>query len=514
MRISRSLFTVALVTGLLALSSVAALAAPPLDVANQIVDSDEDGIPDSEDNCPDVANPDQLDTDTDSLGDVCDEDDDNDGLLDEDELVLGTDPLNPDTDSDGLLDGDELLIYGTDPLDSDSDDDEVLDGDDNCPTTANPDQVDSDGDGLGDACDNCPTTANLDQTDFDGDGIGDACDNCITRPNPDQADSDGDGTGDACAPGCHPMAQRIADAVTDLFNLAPGVRAERIYACQDIFDIFRGVFTGDVFENFQIGSQVGFGRMWHAFQLAQAIDELAWETILDWHLGSQGWGILTQLNRMAELLGEDVGIGAILDLMDQGTTANDIRTAARMVIRYEADFEDALVMLGEGTSPGELGQFYRTAEDLGIEPGDLDVYLESGATLADMRHAAKVAEQTGSDLDAVLQAHASGHNWGEIGQAYRMEDEFGDASAILDVGVQEYRSQQREEGRAERTATRIAEQYGKYGVTEADVMAEYEQACNSDWSCVRANFRELYGGEKGGGGPPPCKGKNKNDPGC
>jgi Thrombospondin type 3 repeat len=35
-------------------------------------DIDFDGVPDSEDNCVEVANPDQQDTDGDGLGDVCD----------------------------------------------------------------------------------------------------------------------------------------------------------------------------------------------------------------------------------------------------------------------------------------------------------------------------------------------------------------------------------------------------------------------------------------------------------
>jgi len=178
-------------------------------------DVDEDGVPDSTDNCPLLANPDQADSDLDGQGDACDTDDDGDELADGiDNCPLLANPDQADSDLDGQGDA----------CDSDDDGDGLADETDNCPSVANPDQADSDLDGQGDACDtdddgdgladgmdNCPLLANPNQVDSDLDGQGDACDadddgdgladgtdNCPLVANPDQADSDLDGQGDAC----------------------------------------------------------------------------------------------------------------------------------------------------------------------------------------------------------------------------------------------------------------------------------------------------------------------------
>lgn len=95
-----------------------------------IIDNDNDGIPDATDNCPTVANADQLDTDGDGVGDACDN------------CSAVANPYDVDTDADGIMDA----------------------------------QLDTDGDGLGDSCDNCPFMSNPGQEDADGDLIGDVCD--------------------------------------------------------------------------------------------------------------------------------------------------------------------------------------------------------------------------------------------------------------------------------------------------------------------------------------------------
>ncbi|MEL1244930.1 RHS repeat-associated core domain-containing protein [Flavobacterium sp. DGU11] len=112
-----------------------------------------------------------------------------------------------DTDQDGIVDTDDNCPFTFNPLQEDLDQDNVGDVCDNC-QCPNEDQADSDGDGLGDAtcgegedyiqCDNCPDVANIDQKDSDGDKVGDSCDNCRYTANPLQEDLDGDGIGDAC----------------------------------------------------------------------------------------------------------------------------------------------------------------------------------------------------------------------------------------------------------------------------------------------------------------------------
>ena len=154
-------------------------------------DQDGDRVPDVDDNCPAVANPDQLDRDRDGTGDACD-------------------PDQLDGDGDG-----------------------VPDGRDNCPAVPNPDQVDRDADGLGDVCD-------PDHVDRDGDGVPDVGDNCPFVPNPDQADADRDGVGDACPAGqACARGLRVGllgggfyvDAVELYLNELPDVTAERFDAC-------------------------------------------------------------------------------------------------------------------------------------------------------------------------------------------------------------------------------------------------------------------------------------------
>ena len=188
--------------------SVIMSAAPP-------VDTDGDGFTDDIDNCPTVFNPLQTDSDSDGIGNDCDDDDDNDGVLDASDNC----PVTANTGQE------DLDLDGTGDLcDFDRDGDGIENDNDNCPDLANPLQADQDGDGIGDDCDpdidgdgvlnasdNCPTVFNNLQENLDMDSLGDACDsdidgdgiintsdNCPTVVNPGQEDVNNNGIGDAC----------------------------------------------------------------------------------------------------------------------------------------------------------------------------------------------------------------------------------------------------------------------------------------------------------------------------
>ena len=174
-------------------------------IAPNVNDMDGDGLTDDEEKelGTDPKNP---DTDNDGVSDGDEKkdgtdpqnpDSDNDGLKDGEEKELGTDPNNPDSDNDGLTDKEEQEL-GTNPTNEDTDGDGLKDGEE-VDGSKNP--FDKDGNKVEDGNPGAPTDPK--NADSDGDGVNDGDevnrvdeDGNPAPTNPNNPDTDGDGVND------------------------------------------------------------------------------------------------------------------------------------------------------------------------------------------------------------------------------------------------------------------------------------------------------------------------------
>ena len=117
-------------------------------------------------------------------------DSDGDGVFDEDEIALGTDPnraddTQTDSDRDGLSDYAEINLHETDPKKTDTDEDGLSDYEEVSLTGSDPKKYDSIAEAVSDA-----------DADCDGDAISNALELHEYFTNPVKADTDGDGLND------------------------------------------------------------------------------------------------------------------------------------------------------------------------------------------------------------------------------------------------------------------------------------------------------------------------------
>lgn len=205
-------------------------------------------------------------------------DTDDDGLIDEEEIALGTSVTDADSDDDGLKDGAEVNTYGsnplafdtdsdglgdgwevlwgfnpvvggdgvadpdndtltnigeqgalTDPFDPDTDSDTLTDGAEVLIHGTSPHLVDTDEDGLTDPFEVAygfdPTTAGEETEDPDSDNLTNLTEQSLGT-HPKNADTDGDGLNDGLEVNTHATNPKLAD--TDSDGLADGVEVNTV----------------------------------------------------------------------------------------------------------------------------------------------------------------------------------------------------------------------------------------------------------------------------------------------
>ncbi len=181
-------------------------------------DSDGDGLTDGDEINTYKTNPLIADTDEGGVNDGTEvkrgsnpldpkddigKDSDNDGLTDSQEDQLGTDLNNPDSDKDGLTDGAEVNTHKTNPLIADTDEGGIIDGDEVLVGSdpLDPEQEfktnpakDSDRDGLSDEDEKNKYKTDPNNPDSDNDGLKDGYEVNTTKTDPLDHDTDDGGT--------------------------------------------------------------------------------------------------------------------------------------------------------------------------------------------------------------------------------------------------------------------------------------------------------------------------------
>ena len=116
--------------------------------------------------------------------------------------------------------------------------------------------------------------------------------------------------------------------------------------------------------------------------------------------------------------------------------------------------------------------------------------LALGLSLADIRHAERLADRLGADWLTLATEHASGASWGEILDPSGKQQSRPEPQA---QGRNQEQNQEQENRQLEvqaehrlRTAERMAE---KYDVPVGTILSLLDGACQGDWGCVMAQFR-------------------------